>query len=519
MKKMWEPTGISKAVKILLIFVLASLILPSISHALSLREALDKAAIYFTKTAVRIDPSNKMVIQVVNYHSQQQDTEAREIETELYFALERQFPKFKLVLLSEALAGVSDREAVFVKGTYEKEGEKTIVRLQAIKGSLTGIILAQIMVGFEAKKVVHKTLVAVLDIEADDLNPNQKKAYSEIFRSELIQIGAFDLASSGDIDKLNPDAIQKTTGCTRDECATIIGEQLGVDRVIASYLFKLEENNYVLSGKMIDIKDGAILGSITINHHDNLDSLPKSIKKLAARLSESDSDKTPPKRLAQPVSQKAKLTIYITPLDSLIKVDGVAVAEKVYQTSTITSDTRTYSLSLPLGKHIIRATHPNALRSEEKTVTLSKKGKKYSVSFDLEMNSQYIQEQQYVKDMSSWRWKWITCYLGSILVAGYASTESAAAAKSLEEQQSLRLQAISAPSLAAAEEYNNQAKEENEKVISHNQNMKVGALASVLLFGLATWIWIDEPENPKAAIWQTKVSPNGKIALNLKLNW
>ena len=267
-----------------MLFLSVLVLLPSLAQAFSLREALDKAAIYFTKTAVKIDSSKKMVIQVVNYHSQEQDTDARKIETELYFALERQFPKYKLVLLSESVAGVSSRNAVFVKGTYEKEGEKTIVRLQAMKGSFGGIILAQTMVGFETKKAIRKTLVAVLDIEASDLKPNQRKAYSEMFRAALMQIGAFDIASSGDIDKLNPDAIQQATGCTRDECATIIGEQLGVDRSISTTILKLGKNSYLLSSKILDIQSGQILVSKVVEHNKNLRTIRTALKELAENL-------------------------------------------------------------------------------------------------------------------------------------------------------------------------------------------------------------------------------------------
>jgi hypothetical protein len=305
-------------IKIGLFFLSVFVLLPSLTHAISLREAADEAAIYFTKTAVTIDPSKKMVIQIVNYHSQKQDTDARKIETELYFALERQFPKFKLVLLSEAIAGVSGRGAVFVKGTYEKEGERTIVRLQAIKGSLSGIILAQTMVAFETKKSIRKSLVAVMDIEASDLKPNQRKAYSEIFRSALIQIGAFNLASSADIDKLNPDAIQQATGCTRDECATIIGEQLGVDRSISTTLVKLGESYYLLSSKILDIKDGSILTAKTLEHKEDLDTIKDSLEKLADMLVDQQKIVSPlrmPPQKIEPIKVTPQImeTMQITP--------------------------------------------------------------------------------------------------------------------------------------------------------------------------------------------------------------
>jgi hypothetical protein len=340
----------SKVVKIGFVLISVFMLLPPLTHALSLKEALDEAAIYFTKTAVKIDPSKKMVIQVVNYHSQKQDTDAKKIETGLYFALERQFPNYELVLISEALAGVSDRDAVFVKGTYEKQGEKTIVRLQVLKG-MSGIILAQTMVGFETKKFTRKTLVAVMDIEASDLRPNQRKAYSEIFRSTLIQMGAFNLASSADIDKLNPDAIQQATGCTRDECATIIGEQLGVDRSISSAMLKLGENNYLLSSKILDIKDGSILTAKTLEHKGGLDTIKNSLEKLAKGLVDAiaktekvtNPAEVVPKPVLAPTSRTAMIVVKSNPTDANIMLDGQQLKEK----------TDALLQNLTIGKHEI----------------------------------------------------------------------------------------------------------------------------------------------------------------------
>ncbi|NQU63752.1 MAG: hypothetical protein HQ517_05655 [SAR324 cluster bacterium] len=78
-----------RQIKIGILFLSVFVLLPSLSYAKSLREALDEAAIKFNKTAVNIDPSRKMGIQVVNYHSQKQDTDARKIETELSYSIGR----------------------------------------------------------------------------------------------------------------------------------------------------------------------------------------------------------------------------------------------------------------------------------------------------------------------------------------------------------------------------------------------------------------------------------------------
>jgi hypothetical protein len=261
--------------------ILLFVVFPIISSATTMKEALDNVAKYFTRTSVRIQPSQKMVINVVNYHSKIKDQTAKLIETELYFALEKKFPKFKLILQSEAVAGIASENAVFVKGSYELRGGTTIVRFQAVKGLFGGEILAQVNKAYKTEKIRKKTLVAVLDIEAKTIGHEQRKILSDVFRTAFGEIGAFDMASSAEIDKMDADQIQVASGCSRDTCATIIGEQLGVDRVISSSLRRMDTDYYFLSGKMMDIKDGSIIATKTIKHSGNIRTLDEAFKKLA----------------------------------------------------------------------------------------------------------------------------------------------------------------------------------------------------------------------------------------------
>ncbi|MDT8447743.1 MAG: hypothetical protein RRB13_12710 [bacterium] len=224
-----------------------------------------------------------IIIQVVNLHNQKTDQTAKKIETELYLALERSFPEFRLVFLSEALNGVNLIKALVVKGQYEQKGESTTLRIAALNG-LNGEVIAQAEGVFETEKTRQESLVAVLDIEAEYLTRDQTKAYSDLFRAALASTHAIKLASSADVDKMDPDQVQKAYGCTRDECATIIGEQLGVDRVISTSLFKLSESKYMLSSKVMDIQNGAILTSKTVRHNGNLASLDLALETLAHEL-------------------------------------------------------------------------------------------------------------------------------------------------------------------------------------------------------------------------------------------
>ncbi len=260
------------------IFVILAFLVPSFCSALTLKQAMDKAAEYFTKQAVKIEQGQALhVLEVINFASFERDIEGKRIETELYFALERQFADFKLFLGK----GENKKNEIYLNGTYEQKGDKTVVRLRIFQNKKQ--ILSQYAVTYETK-VRRKTLVAVLDLEAPTLNVTQRKAFSDIYRTALSKGKDFDIASSADIDKMNPDEIQQATGCSRDTCATIIGEQLGVDRVISSSFMKIDEDYYVVSSKMMDIQDGSILVSETVEHTGKLRTLRVALDKLAAKL-------------------------------------------------------------------------------------------------------------------------------------------------------------------------------------------------------------------------------------------
>ncbi len=265
-------------VKEIVFWLILLLIMPSILFAVTMKEAMDKAAEYFVKEAVRIESGQELhVLEVVNYVNKEHDIEGKRIETEIYFALERQFPDFKLFFGK----GPTPDKEIYLRGTYDLKGGQITTKFQIFKGNE---ILAQTEVGFDSI-TRRKSLVAVLDLEAAILNREQRRVFSEVFRSELNETGAFDLASSADIDKMNPDEIQSATGCTRDTCATIIGEQLGVDRVISSSLSRVDVNFFYLTAKIMDIKDSSILVSKTVEHNGSLKTLKGALKKLARDLS------------------------------------------------------------------------------------------------------------------------------------------------------------------------------------------------------------------------------------------
>jgi hypothetical protein len=158
------------------------------------------------------------------------------------------------------------------------------LRMQVMDNSKNGEIIGQIKKTYKYSVKKSRTLIAILDIEAVTLNQIQRKAFSDFFRSLFIGRKELDITSGADIDKLNPDAIQEASGCTRDECATIIGEQLGVDRVVSTTIYKLSKDLFFISSKLINIVDGSILASKSVEFNGDLKQLKPALKKLVSEL-------------------------------------------------------------------------------------------------------------------------------------------------------------------------------------------------------------------------------------------
>jgi len=278
--------------------------LPGVSLADDMKESVEEAAQILATGKLTHHTDRSIIIEVVNLHSKKRDQTAKAIETQLYQALGKEFKDFKLLFLEDSLAGINLNKAIFIHGTYEPKGKDVTAIFSAVIG-MKGEAVGQAQVTFDAPNTVGEALVAVLDIEAADLATNQRRAYSDMFRSRLQKSGKIKLASSAEVAKMSPDAIQESYKCTRDECATIIGEQLGVDRVVSTSLIKLGPTQYMLTAKIMDIKNGSILSSETLQHEGGLGKLPGSINKLADMLVGVDQSAPSAKRAPVVVSSES----------------------------------------------------------------------------------------------------------------------------------------------------------------------------------------------------------------------
>ena len=321
--------------------VLATEVIDLKTTSKTIGEASSKIAKSF-KLSFADEDVTQMVLSVKNETSGKHDEDAKWIEGELYYAFQENLPATQMLVLSEAIAGIPS-SAANINVTYKIEGQEMILSAQAIGDKLSGSVLAQAETRFELPKSHRRTLVAVLDISSDDLKAAQRKAYSDLFRSEINSYNAFDLVSNVDIAKADLSTIQQTTGCKGEQCLSIIGEQLEVDRIITTSYSKIDENVFFITANFTNLQNGALLISQTEEHDGQSTTFKKLLEQLAFKMLGESKQKSIIEEITKVEIKTAKVFVMSRPTSAEIILDGEPLHRK----------TDTLLLDIPVGKHVL----------------------------------------------------------------------------------------------------------------------------------------------------------------------
>ena len=273
---------VKRSVRFLVIGLLILISFPLSVCAEAMDAAVEEAVELLKERGLGEIKRLELIIEVINKDSQDFDREARLIQSSLYSSLQSKFPQAKLMLKEEAIAGVSGR-AIKIKGAYQQRKGKVIINFQAIK-QMAGEMIAKADVEYASAQKSYKNLVVVMPLEALSLDKNALSAFSTIFRSALINTRRFDLVSSDAIDNADPEKIQNTYKCSREECSTIVAQQLNASRVITTSYRKISSKLYFLSGSLKDISTGRTVSEESIKHDGNLETLEGALEELACQL-------------------------------------------------------------------------------------------------------------------------------------------------------------------------------------------------------------------------------------------
>ena len=130
----------------------------------------------------------------------------------------------------------------------------------------------------------YQNQIAVLNLDAVGISPNESLTLTDRLRSELVQSGSFTVIERSEMDAiLNEQGFQQA-GCTSDECAVEIGKLLNIQRICAGSVGKVG-TIYTISLRMIAVETGEILTTVTEDCACPIEEvLTSSMKKVADKL-------------------------------------------------------------------------------------------------------------------------------------------------------------------------------------------------------------------------------------------
>lgn len=269
-----------------------------VAKAMTMDEALSLAVSELMDTGLRERKDLPMVIEFVNYHSRKFDRDARVIQSSFYSILKSEFPDTKILLKDEAIAGISTN-SILIKGTYQPKEDKVFISLSAIHQT-NGQLVAKSNVDYDKSQQSFENLVVVLPIEAPTLKKDVAQTFSRIFRASLSKTRKFNLVASEAIDSVDADKIQEEYGCTREECSTIVAEQLNASLAITTTYTKVSDQMYFLTSSLKNIKTGRTLTEEALKHDGNIATLENKLEEMACSLAGTCGQAVVPEPLPEP---------------------------------------------------------------------------------------------------------------------------------------------------------------------------------------------------------------------------
>ena len=77
-------------------------------------------------------------------------------------------------------------------------------------------------------------VIAVSDITSEGLSNIQKKQFFNRLESDLVNLGAYEVTSRSEVDKILAEQKFQSKGCTDQQCAAEIGRLLNADLMLLS---------------------------------------------------------------------------------------------------------------------------------------------------------------------------------------------------------------------------------------------------------------------------------------------
>ena len=117
-----------------------------------------------------------------------------------------------------------------------------------------------------------KPTVAILDFEGRGVSPQEVQTLSERMRTEIGNTNAVRLIERKAVDKIMQEQGFQQSGCTTDECASEVGQLLGVQYMISGAI-GLMGKTYTIDAKMFSVETGETVRTKSVSHKGDISGL------------------------------------------------------------------------------------------------------------------------------------------------------------------------------------------------------------------------------------------------------
>jgi len=129
-----------------------------------------------------------------------------------------------------------------------------------------------------------KPHVAVLDLDARDIDASKAATLTDQFRGYLVNLGAFVVLERRKMKDILLEQGFQQTGCTVEECAVRAGRLLNVQMMVAGGIGKVGKT-FAINISMVDVESGRIEKSITRKYSGEIDGLLEILRDIAHEMS------------------------------------------------------------------------------------------------------------------------------------------------------------------------------------------------------------------------------------------
>ena len=125
-----------------------------------------------------------------------------------------------------------------------------------------------------------KPTVAILDFEGRGVSLQEVQTLSERMRTEIGNTNAVRLIERKAVDKIMEEQGFQQSGCTTDECASEVGQLLGVQYMISGAI-GIMGNTYTIDAKMFSVETGETVLTKSVSYEGDISGLLTEMEILA----------------------------------------------------------------------------------------------------------------------------------------------------------------------------------------------------------------------------------------------